>query len=888
VGRKQIRDLVRQFSTAYNVPYDLALAILEVESNYQVDAVSPKGAKGLMQLMPVITEAYGVQDPFDPVENIRGGIQFFGHLLEKYGDPQIATAAYHAGETHVDNAGGRIPNRKDFPDTLAYVEKVRRKAGMPRGPQTPAVMQGKALQTEKIRRWIYPTDQKFNEAMALPRQLTAEMAKLDPNSERAKELAAERKRLVNSLKHQESFGGILVEIAWPIGMEKPGQLLTRQQQDEIFSQVDPEGILTVRDIPQVGGMTGALFAVAKRNPIAMGAVAVGTAGGEAFRQMAVAREFDVGNVDVELISMPMKQPISGVVFEGVPDTAGEHMYTLFSQVWPEVAAEYVGNTAARAAIGGVRKAGGWIFDRAWTKADIDRAARQQNVPREQIQAGLREGIGAVPGEGGPRFYPGSQHSADRVWGRPGGERGGLIREAQAVKEGIIDQAQRQGQQIPHPKRLDLGGTGEWIPPTGVAPGGPFALDTPFNIPRSTATLADTPVREITDAVKAGIDPRGKEIAQAELPIGREGVGPWIKDFVNIWDTKAAPDPIMRNRAKVDLEFGDIPGGINSISPNLRQAALEGRPVQVGTQATPTMSIRELEDARDATARIASGTFGEGAEAKAKQDMSRNVSNILAGAIDRAVGGVDQGLQRSLRSQRSQQPLLHAIGDVVGKAAGRPTLGAVSPQHGASAFGRALTGTLTPAQVAAESAASAGLVPQVQARVGGAGLDFAKWLDNPYLHRSLRPKAAEPITPNLLAALKPGPSQIFRGINVATPTESPTGEPTPLINLRGLENIVGKVPFANENMQRSMDQRNEDLLAYQRRLSQQPFIPKVKGVSDIVRELDPEGGIDFSEILKFLQERLSPPDYNRDPRSDQSRLFLSGLSTPGVGRTARVR
>jgi hypothetical protein len=884
VGRKQIRDLVRQFSTAYNVPYDLALAILEVESNYQVDVVSPKGAKGLMQLMPVITEAYGVQDPFDPVENIRGGIQFLGYLLEKYGDPQIATAGYHAGETHVDNAGGRIPNRKDFPDTWAYVEKVRRKAGMPRGPQTPAVMQGKAPQTEKIRRWIYPTDQKFNEAMALPRQLTAEISELDPNSERVKELAAERKRLVNSLKHQESFGGILVEIAWPIGMEKPGQLLTRQQQDEIFSQVDPEGILTVRDIPQVGGMTGALFAIAKRNPIAMGAVAVGTAGGEAFRQMAVAREFDVGNVDVELISMPMKQPISGVVFEGVPDTAGEHMYTLFSQVWPEVAAEYVGNTAARAAIGGVRKAGGWIFDRAWTKADIDRAARQQNVPREQIQAGLREGIGAVPGEGGPRFYPGSQGSADRVWGRPGGEGGGLIREAQAVKEDIINQAQRQGAQLPHPNQFNLGGgtklpgstVMQWTPPTGVAPGGPFVLDTPFNIPRSTATLADTPVREITDAVKAGIDPLGKEIAQAELPIGREGVGPWIKDFVNIWDTKAAPDPIMRKRARLG-EHDPIPKGT---SLDAAAAAMDRRPVQVGTQAVPTMSIRELEDARDATARIASGTFGEGAEAKAKQDMSRNVSKILAGAIDRAVGGVDQGLQRSLKSQRSQQPLLHAIGDVVGKAAGRPIGSSLSPQHGASAFGRALTGTLTPAQVVAESAASAGLVPQVQARMGGAGLDFAKWLDSPYLHRNKLP----------FAALKPGPSQIFRGINVATPTESPTGEPTPLMNLRGLENIVGKVPFvgADENMQRSMDQRNEDFLAYQRRLSQQPFIPKVKGVSDIVRELDPEGGIDFSEILKLLQERLSPPDYNRDPGSNKSRLFITGLNTPGVGRTARVR
>jgi len=96
----------------------LLAAIVEVESNFEADAVSPKGAVGLMQLMPVHLDA--TTEPFEPRVNLDLGARFLGELVRRFGDLPTALAAYHAGPGAVERAGGQAPYRS----TRAYVERV--------------------------------------------------------------------------------------------------------------------------------------------------------------------------------------------------------------------------------------------------------------------------------------------------------------------------------------------------------------------------------------------------------------------------------------------------------------------------------------------------------------------------------------------------------------------------------------------------------------------------------------------------------------------------------------------------------------------------------------------------------------------------------------------
>ena len=94
---------------------------MAVESGGKSDAVSPKGAIGLMQLMPGTAADMGVDDPFDPEQNIEGGVKYLSLLTDKYGeDKEKILAAYNAGPARVDAAGG-IPS---IPETQRYVENV--------------------------------------------------------------------------------------------------------------------------------------------------------------------------------------------------------------------------------------------------------------------------------------------------------------------------------------------------------------------------------------------------------------------------------------------------------------------------------------------------------------------------------------------------------------------------------------------------------------------------------------------------------------------------------------------------------------------------------------------------------------------------------------------
>ena len=115
--------LVQKVGLRHNVDTDLIHAVIRQESNYDVFAVSVKGACGLMQLMPGTALRFGVKDIFDPAENVEGGVKYLRHLMDRYeGDRIRALAAYNAGEGAVDRYGGVPPYR----ETEDYVDRVRR------------------------------------------------------------------------------------------------------------------------------------------------------------------------------------------------------------------------------------------------------------------------------------------------------------------------------------------------------------------------------------------------------------------------------------------------------------------------------------------------------------------------------------------------------------------------------------------------------------------------------------------------------------------------------------------------------------------------------------------------------------------------------------------
>jgi soluble lytic murein transglycosylase-like protein len=121
VPTPEISNLVEQTASRYQVDPQLVHAIIKVESEYHPEAVSPKGAMGLMQLIPETAQRFGVGNPFNPKENIEGGVGYLKHLLSLFGgDLSLSLAAYNAGENAVKRVGG-IPS---FAETRDYVQKV--------------------------------------------------------------------------------------------------------------------------------------------------------------------------------------------------------------------------------------------------------------------------------------------------------------------------------------------------------------------------------------------------------------------------------------------------------------------------------------------------------------------------------------------------------------------------------------------------------------------------------------------------------------------------------------------------------------------------------------------------------------------------------------------
>jgi soluble lytic murein transglycosylase-like protein len=151
-------DLIAEHARTQGVRPELVRAVVQVESAFNPFARSAKGALGLMQLMPATMRRYAVKNPFDPAENVRGGVAYLRELLDRYHDnEELALAAYNAGPGAVDKHGQSVP---PYRETRNYVAQINRMTARPIEKRGNAIY--KALDTIEGREIPLYTDRKPN------------------------------------------------------------------------------------------------------------------------------------------------------------------------------------------------------------------------------------------------------------------------------------------------------------------------------------------------------------------------------------------------------------------------------------------------------------------------------------------------------------------------------------------------------------------------------------------------------------------------------------------------------------------------------------------------------------------------------------------------------
>lgn len=136
IASRKIFELVMKMAPQYQVQPQLALAIIAAESNFDSQALSPKNAQGLMQLIPQTSARFNVKNPYDPAQNIRGGLSYLRWLLAYFeGDVALVAAAYNAGEGQVERYRGVPPYR----ETRTYVQRILKAVGSAAHPFDKAV-----------------------------------------------------------------------------------------------------------------------------------------------------------------------------------------------------------------------------------------------------------------------------------------------------------------------------------------------------------------------------------------------------------------------------------------------------------------------------------------------------------------------------------------------------------------------------------------------------------------------------------------------------------------------------------------------------------------------------------------------------------------------------
>jgi soluble lytic murein transglycosylase-like protein len=152
----EYEPLIEEYSARHEVRPDLVRAVIQAESAFNPLARSIKGAMGLMQLMPATARELGVRDPWDPAENIRGGIAYLRSLLDRYSNnEELALAAYNAGPGAVEKYGTVPPYR----ETRNYVAKITRQANSP-PPVSPVQRKIEIVDGKEVVRLVTPSGPK--------------------------------------------------------------------------------------------------------------------------------------------------------------------------------------------------------------------------------------------------------------------------------------------------------------------------------------------------------------------------------------------------------------------------------------------------------------------------------------------------------------------------------------------------------------------------------------------------------------------------------------------------------------------------------------------------------------------------------------------------------